>query len=44
MGVCNYLINQRVRKIGEWNGETFKGITTRKNTHEEIQFHNSIQD
>ena len=43
MGVSNYL-NQRVRIIGEWNGESFKGVTKRKRTHEEIEFHNSIQD
>ena len=43
MGVCNYL-NQRVRRIGVWNGEYFKGVTRRgkkKKIDEEIEFHSS---
>ena len=43
MGVCNY-VNQRGRIIGKWNRESFKGVAKRKGTHEEIEFHNSIQD
>ena len=42
MRVCKYL-NQRVRRIGEYNGKSFKGFS-RKKTYEETEFHNSIQD
>ena len=45
MCVCQYL-NQRVRRIGEQNGKFSKGVfkTKKKKKHEEIDFHNSIQD
>ena len=47
MRVCKYL-NQRVRRIGEKNGKLLNGDSkTKQNktkkTHEEIDFHNSIQ-
>ena len=29
MRVCKYL-NQRVRRIGEWNGKSFKGFSKTK--------------
>ena len=39
MCVCKYL-NQRVRRIGEKNGKSFKGVskTKKKKTNEEIEF------
>ena len=45
MCVCKYL-NQNVRRIGEQNGKSFMGVskTKKKKKHEEIEFHNSIQD
>ena len=46
MLVCKCL-NQRVRRIGEQNGKAFNGVSKTKNKkkkHEEIEFHNSIQD
>ena len=44
MCVCKYL-NQRVRIIGEQNGKPFNGVSKKKKKpHEEIEFHNSIQD
>ena len=45
MHVCKYL-NQRVRLIGEQNGKSVKGVpkTKTKKVHEEIEFHNSIED
>ena len=45
MHVCKYL-NQRVRRINELNGKSFKGVskTNKKETHEEIKCHSSIQD
>ena len=47
MRVCKYL-NQRVRRIGEKNGKLLNGASKtkqnkKKKTHEEIDFHNSIQ-
>ena len=42
MRVCNYL-NQRVRRIDEWNGKSFKGVSKTKKK-KEVEFHNSIQD
>ena len=46
MRVCKYL-NQRVRRIGEKNGKLLNGASktkqNKKKTHEEIDFHNSIQ-
>ena len=46
MRFCKYL-NQRVRRIGEKNGKLLKGASktkqNKKKTHEEIEFHNSIQ-
>ena len=41
---CCKCVNQIVRRIGEYNGQSFKGLSKQKNTHEEIEFHNSIQD
>ena len=45
MRVWKYL-NQRVRRIGVSNGKSFEGVskTKKKKTHEETEFHNSIQD
>ena len=46
MSVCKYL-KQRVRRIKEWNGKSFKGISKqkRKKHHKKIEFHNNlIQD
>ena len=46
MLVCKCL-NQRVRRIDEQNGKAFNSVSKTKNkkkTHEEIEFHNSIQD
>ena len=46
MRVSRYL-NQRVRRIGEWNGKSFKVVSKtkqKKKTHEEIEFHKSVQD
>ena len=46
MLVCKCL-NQRVRRIGEQNGKAFNGVSKKKikkKKHEEIEFHNSIQD
>ena len=41
--VCKYL-NQRVRRIGEKNGKSFKSFLKKrkkdKKTHGEIEFHN----
>ena len=45
MHFCKYL-NQRVRKIGEYTGKSFKSVSKskkKKKTHEETEFHNSIQ-
>ena len=44
--VCKYL-NQKVRRIDEYNGKSFKGVSEtkkEKKTHEETEFHNPIQD
>ena len=45
MHVCKYL-KQRVRTTGEKNGQSFKFVskTKDKKKHEEIEFHNSIQN
>ena len=46
MYVCKYL-NQRVRKIGEYNEKSLKDFPKTKKTkktHEETEFHNSAQD
>ena len=45
MPVCKYL-NQRVRRIDEKNGKSFKVVskTKKRKTNEEIEFHNSTQD
>ena len=40
-------INHRVRIIGEQNGKSFIGVTKtkkKKETHEEMDFHNLIQE
>ena len=42
MHVCKYL-NQRVVRISEHSGKYFK-VFSKKNTHEEIEFHSSIQN
>ena len=39
--VCD--ISRRLGRIGEQSGKFFKGFS-KKSTHEEIEFHNSIQD
>ena len=44
--VCKYL-NQKVRRIDEYNGKSFKAVSEtkkEKKTHEETEFHNPIQD
>ena len=45
MHVCKYL-KQRVGRIGEKNGQSFKIVskTKKKKKHAEIEFHNPIQD
>ena len=45
MHVFKYL-NQRVRKIGEYNGKSFKNVskTKKKKANEEMEFHNSTHD
>ena len=45
MHVCKYL-KQRVRRTSEKNGQSFKVVskTKGKKKHEEIEFHNLIQD
>ena len=46
MRVCKYL-NQRVRRISEKNRKSFKGVSKtkkKKKTHEDIEFHDSIQN
>ena len=44
MHVYKYL-NQTVRRIGESNGKSFRGLSKKKKaTQEEIQFQNWIQD
>ena len=44
MHVSEYL-NQKLRRIGEYNGKSFKGFSkTSKKTHGKIEFHNSIHD
>ena len=45
MSICKFL-NQKVRRIGQQNGKSFKGVskTKQKKTHEEIELHNSFQD
>ena len=40
MRVCKY-VNQKVRRIGEQNGKSFKGISkTKKKKNMEIEFDN----
>ena len=41
MRVCKYL-NQRVRRIGEYNGKSFSGISKTKKKKKQTEFHNSI--
>ena len=41
MHVCKYL-NQRVRRIGESYGKSFKGFS--KKEYQEIEFHNSVKE
>ena len=41
--VCKYL-KQRVRRIVEKNGESFKVVSKKKKTYEEIESYNSTQD
>ena len=41
MRVCKYL-NQRVGRIGESYGKSFKNFS--KKQHQEIEFHNSVKD
>ena len=47
MRVCKYL-NQRVRRIGEYNGKSFKGVskTKKKKKHMrfEIEFYDTVGD
>ena len=44
MHVCKY-VNQRVTRIGEQNGKSFKGVsTTKEKKKQEIEVYNSIQD
>ena len=46
--MCIYkYLNQRIRRIGQKNEKSFRGISKmkkKKKTHEEIEFHDSIQD